>query len=444
MGRLRDRTRTCIALLTGCVLTLSSMLGVAGPTPAQGAFGLVTSNDAGGMAIDVDGAGHVVSLQPRGAYGPQVVTYDADGRAISSFGSYGTGPGEFNALDLAVDGAGDIWIADTGNDRILEFSSSGTPLNQFGATGSGDGQFRSPVAIAIDATGAVYVVDRGNDRVQKFAPSGTLLTKWGATGAATGQFSYPAGIDVGASGDVYVTDVGNGRIQQFNSDGAFIRAFGQFTLPPGVPPDGGTMPIAAGDDGSVYALNVSGIFFPGDLVQRFSSSGESEGDFGCFNGVALATEAADVLVGAPEYIGTIHDPVGYPPRLDRYRDPGSPLPCKPLELTASKRHSPRHLKATVGCPERACDLTVSGSVVVAKRQPSSSKSRVFKLRTIRLSLDADQREVLHLKSANPRRLARLETLSESRLRRSRVHVDVTAATDANNENASRSVSIKLK
>ena len=175
-----------------------------------------------------------------------------------------------------MDGAGDIWIADTGNDRVLEFSSSGTPLNQFGATGSGDGQFRSPVAIAIHATGASTSLTGRNDRVQKFAPSGTLLTKWGATGAATGQFSYPAGIDVGASGDVYVTDVGNGRIQQFDSDGAFDSGLRSVHPPPGVPPDGGTMPIAAGDDGSVYALNVSGIFFPGDLVQRFSSSGEPE------------------------------------------------------------------------------------------------------------------------------------------------------------------------
>ncbi len=438
----RTSRGTTVGVLLGTVLMVG---GLAGAAPAGAAFGLVSAHDgAGGIAIDVDAAGHVVALRPHGVGSSQVVIYDAAGQAVSGFGSYGSGAGEFEALDLAVDASGKVWIADTGNDRILQFSPSGALLGQFGISGSGDGQFRSPVAIAVDSANQVYVVDRGNDRVQKFSPSGTLLGKWGTTGTAAGQFAHPAGIDVGPSGDVYVADVGNGRIQRFSSDGTFKSAFAQFSVPLGISVEGGTMPIAISGDGSVNVL--PGLFFSSrHWVQRFSPDGEPQAGLGCFIGTGLATEGNEVLVGAPEDIGTIHDLGGAPPRIERYGDPGAPLPCKPLEAKAAKRQSPTRLKATVGCPERACRLTVSGSVAVARRRPNSPKPpRRFRLRRVALSLDADQREVVRLKSANPRRLIKLEGMSEGRAHRSRVQVDVAAAADEANEDAHRSLTIKLK
>ena len=281
--------------------------------------------------------------------------------------------------------------------------------------------------------------------MQKFSPGGTLLGKWGTTGGAAGQFAHPAGIDVGPSGDVYIADVGNGRIQRFGPDGTFKSAFAPFSVPPGIPLDGGTMPIAISGDGSVNVLNVGLFFSSRHWVQRFSSNGEPQAGFGCFIGSGLATEGTEVLVSAPEDIGTIHDLGGAPPRIERYGDPGGPLPCKPLEATAAKRQSPARLKSTVGCPERACRLTISGSVTVARRRSNSPKApRRFRLRRIELSLDADQGKVVRLKSANPRRLIKLEGISEGRAHRSRVQVDVTAAADEANEDAHRSLTIKLK
>ena len=437
------KTTSIVAALLGALLIPG---GLAGPAPADGAFGLVSAQDGpGGIAIDVDAAGRVVALSPHGISSPQVAIYDGAGNVVSGFGSYGSGAGQFEALDLAVDAAGNIWIADTGNDRILQFSPSGALLGQFGSSGSGDGQFRSPLAIAVDSVDQVYVVDQGNDRVQKFTPGGTLLGTWGTTGAAAGQFAHPAGIDVGPSGDVYVADLGNGRIQRFGSDGTFESSFAPFSVPPGTSLDGGRMPIAISDDGSVNVLNAGLYFSSRHWVQRYSPDGESQGGFGCFIGSGLATEGTEVLVGAPEDIGTIHDLGGSPPRIERYGDPGGPLPCKPLEATAAKRQSPARLKATVGCPERACRLVVSGSVTVARRRTNSPKApRRFRLRRIELSLDADQVKVVRLKSANPRRLIRLEKISEGRAHRSRVQVDVTAAADEANEEAHRSLTIKLK
>lgn len=62
--------------------------------------------------------------------------------------------------------------------------------------------------IAMDRSGNMYVADTGNDRIQKFDNSGTFITEWGSKGDGDGQFNYPADIAVDRSGNVYVADTG--------------------------------------------------------------------------------------------------------------------------------------------------------------------------------------------------------------------------------------------
>jgi DNA-binding beta-propeller fold protein YncE len=79
---------------------------------------------------------------------------------------------------FASDGAGNVYVADTNNDRIQKFDSNGSYLSQWGTNGSGDGQFEFPKDVGTDAAGNVYAADAGNYRVQKFvydAPSSTSL-----------------------------------------------------------------------------------------------------------------------------------------------------------------------------------------------------------------------------------------------------------------------------
>ena len=64
------------------------------------------------------------------------------------------------------------------------------------------GQFDRPEGIAVDGNGDVYVADTWNHRIQKFTADGTYLTQWGRGGSGEGQFNYPAGIAISENGSV--------------------------------------------------------------------------------------------------------------------------------------------------------------------------------------------------------------------------------------------------
>ena len=128
---------------------------------------------------------------------------------------------------VAVDGNGNVYVADTNIHCIQKLSPDGILLAKWGSEGSGDGQFSGPYGIAVDKkSGNVYVADTGNSRIQKFSLDGVFLAKWGSEGSGDGQFSKPYGVAVDESGNVYVTDTENNRIQKFSPDGGFLVKWG--------------------------------------------------------------------------------------------------------------------------------------------------------------------------------------------------------------------------
>jgi DNA-binding beta-propeller fold protein YncE len=138
-------------------------------------------------------------------------------------GAAGSEAGEFNqpaavavAPPTAGAAAGEVFVADTANDRIVALSPSGATVRAWGARGSGDGRFSSPEGVAVDGAGRVYVVDGENNRVQVFDSEGRFLAKWGYRGSEPGEFSQPTAITVDCAGMVYVADTNNNRVQRFD------------------------------------------------------------------------------------------------------------------------------------------------------------------------------------------------------------------------------------
>jgi DNA-binding beta-propeller fold protein YncE len=132
-------------------------------------------------------------------------------------GAAGSGPGEFDHPDaLAVNADGDVYVADTGNDRIVRLSPTGTVLGEWGGAGAAPGRFNSPSGIAVDGAGDLYVVDSANNRIQVFTADGRFLSQWGTRGIGPGEFSEPTAIAIDCLGDIYVADTDNNRVERFD------------------------------------------------------------------------------------------------------------------------------------------------------------------------------------------------------------------------------------
>ena len=137
-------------------------------------------------------------------------------RYLSSFGEAGSEPGQLSEpRGLTLDSEGDVWIADTGNNRIQEFDAEGGFVQEFGSLGAGDGKLDHPSALALDGSGDVWVADTGNDRTEEFSPEGEYLAQFGEAGTGEAQLSEPRGLALGSAGTMWVADTQNDRIEKW-------------------------------------------------------------------------------------------------------------------------------------------------------------------------------------------------------------------------------------
>jgi tripartite motif-containing protein 71 len=164
---------------------------------------------------------------------------------------------------VAVDGGGNIFVADTGNNRIQKFDRFGTRVTQWGSLGTNTGQFNSPYGVAVDASGNVYVADTSNMRIQKFDNSGFFLTQWGSYGSDDGQFVEPTSIAVDKSGNVYVAD-NSVRVQKFNGSGTYLTQLGSRNSENGIVST--LAAVAVDGSGNVYLAD-------SDTIQKFDGTG---------------------------------------------------------------------------------------------------------------------------------------------------------------------------
>ena len=150
--------------------------------------------------------------------------FTAAGEFLQRWGTDGFAPGQFDSpAGVAVDRAGNVYVADTNNNRVQKFSSTGRFIRQWGSMG--DGLLRGPTDVAVDPQGTVYVVDSRNRKIQKFSSTGAFLGKWGSPKASLrgeSSFVHPSEIAVDREGRVYVVGDFGDEIQIFARDGTFI------------------------------------------------------------------------------------------------------------------------------------------------------------------------------------------------------------------------------
>jgi sugar lactone lactonase YvrE len=246
-----------------CFAQVGIITTYAGPggQPVDGALAITQAIEgADGIALDGAGGFYVSSLMQHRVYrvsaegkiyliaGGGVAGYAGDnGPATSAYLRYPCG--------VAVDSAGNLFIADRDNNRIRKVSTSGiiTTVAGNGSMGySGDGgpatlaQLYSPFGVAIDPAGNLFIADAFNNRIRKVAPNGiiTTIAGTGTSGysgdggsAALAQLYTPRGIAIDSAGNLFISDSDNNIIRKISSSGIIATVAGNGTS--GYSGDGG-------------------------------------------------------------------------------------------------------------------------------------------------------------------------------------------------------------
>jgi YD repeat-containing protein len=216
--------------------------------------------------------------------------------------SYGSGA--LNLPDsVAIASNGSLWVSDSGNNRLEEFSSSGTFIEAIGwgvtnneakfqictsschvgIKGSGAGQFYSPAGIAINqSTGNIYEADATNSRIQQFNEKGEFIRSFGVHGTGPGQLEQPNGLAIDAAGNLWVVDTSNARIEEYSAAGGFMYEFGsagsgngQLSSPMTIAVSGEHLYVVEYGNSRVQEFTTAGIYLT-QWGKKGSSGGEYE------------------------------------------------------------------------------------------------------------------------------------------------------------------------
>jgi YD repeat-containing protein len=226
----------------------------------------------------------------------QIVSIAPTGQVsvIAGTGKPGAADGAANQAQFKEPGAiavdavrGVIYIADTGNNVIRKVTFDGF-VSTFAGSGRGESRdgsgsvagFKTPSGMALDAAGNVYVADTGNDQVRKITPAGVVTTIGGGTHggfadgtAAQSLFSQPRGVACSSSGAVFVADSGNNRIRKIENGavttiagtghGGFVdgsAGVAEFKNPSGIAvDDGGSVYIADTGNNAIRKIATGGV-----------------------------------------------------------------------------------------------------------------------------------------------------------------------------------------
>lgn len=203
------------------------------------------------VGIAVDGVGNIYVAE----VGNNVIRKITPGGVVSTLaGTAGlagstdgpSGGASFNSpKGVAVDGDGNVYVADTSNQTIRKITPAGmvsTLAGMSGAGGSADGtggnaRFADPWGVAVDGAGNVYVADFYNCTIRKITAAGVVSTLAGTVGTSgntdgmgsAARFNYPEGLAADVAGNVFVSDTHNHSIRKITPDGTVTTLAGTGT-----------------------------------------------------------------------------------------------------------------------------------------------------------------------------------------------------------------------
>ncbi|MGA2340187.1 MAG: NHL repeat-containing protein, partial [Terracidiphilus sp.] len=232
---------------TGDINTLAGN-GTHGYSGDGGAAGSAELNYPWGDAVDSSGNIYIADeenqrIRKITASTGVISTVAGDGQeGFSGDGGAATSAALYYPVGVAVDGSGNIYIADCDNERIRKVTASTGVITTVAGTGtagySGDGgaaisaKLDAPEGVTVDANGNIYIADEANQRIRKVTASTGIITTVagigtagysGDGGAATSaKLNYPQGVAVDANDDIYIADFQNSRIRKVSASTGVI------------------------------------------------------------------------------------------------------------------------------------------------------------------------------------------------------------------------------
>jgi sugar lactone lactonase YvrE len=186
----------------------------------------------------------------------------------------------YRPYGVAIDGAGDLFVADGNNASIRKVTAAGA-VTTVAASGQAGVSFTFPYGVAVDAAGNIYVAD-GDHTIRKITPAGTVTTLAGTAGVpgtrdgigTTASFFGPTGVAVDGAGNVYVADANNHTIRKITPAGV-VATFAGTPRSPGAADGTGTdarfhLPqgVAADSAGNVYVADTQS-----STIRKITSAG---------------------------------------------------------------------------------------------------------------------------------------------------------------------------
>jgi streptogramin lyase len=187
------------------------------------------------LAVGPDGNLYVTDLSQR------VTVISAAGTVLRRWGKPGSGPGEFKFIpndpttptavqaSIAVGPDGLVYVSDSGNGRVQVFTADGRFVRQFGSFGSGQGQLLRPFDLAVDGAGNVYVEDDQTQNMSKFSPAGTIIWTIGGASGDPDLVGFQKFSAFDAHGRLVIVNDALNRVVYVDADGHKVDAFSPST-----------------------------------------------------------------------------------------------------------------------------------------------------------------------------------------------------------------------